>query len=232
MRHKKSVIIGFVHRIYASCSSWENIHSGLKEAKQILIENQYPKPLIEEMFNRTIRHILTGERHEKLEEELQLDANACIINIADKDKFLFFLNYRGKLSEKFATSLRKLNAPCKVIMTLTKTKQVVSSLKASVPRMLRSNVVYRITCPQCKLCYVGQTVRHLRQRYNEHTGKKGLIRQHFSGCGITPTDNDIEIIGTERGYKLLTLEALFIAEIKPELNTKDEYRSRQLKLKF
>ena len=63
-------------------------------------------------------------------------------------------------------------------------------------------------------------------------GEKGLMRQHFSGCGITPTDNDIEIIGTERGYKLLTLEALFIAEIKPELNTKDEFRSRQLKLKF
>ena len=131
------------------------------------------------MFNRTIRHTLTGEREEKIEEELQLDANACIINIADKDKFLFFLNYKGKLSEQFATSLRKLNAPSKVIMTLTKIKQVVSSLEVSVPRMLRRNVVYKITCPQCKLCYVGQTVRHLRQRYKEHTGSGGLIRQHF-----------------------------------------------------
>ena len=32
--------------------------------------------------------------------------------------------------------------------------------------------------------------------------------------------------------KLLTLDAHFIEEIKPELNTKDEYRSRTLKLKF
>ena len=100
MRYKRYLIIRFVYRIFSSCSSLENIHSGLKDAKQILIENQYPKPLIEEMFNKTIRHILTGEREEKREEELQLDANACIINIDDKDTFLFFLNYRGKLSEK------------------------------------------------------------------------------------------------------------------------------------
>ena len=32
--------------------------------------------------------------------------------------------------------------------------------------------------------------------------------------------------------KLLTLEALYIEESKPELNTKDEYRRRTLKLKF
>ena len=32
--------------------------------------------------------------------------------------------------------------------------------------------------------------------------------------------------------KLLTLEALFIKEIKAFLNTKDEFRSRELTLKF
>ena len=32
--------------------------------------------------------------------------------------------------------------------------------------------------------------------------------------------------------KLLTLEALYITEIKQNLNTKDEYKSRTLKLKF
>ena len=43
----------------------------------------------------------------------------------------------------------------------------------------------------------------------------------------------MKIIGKSRILdKLLTLEALFIEEIKPELNTKDEYRSRTLKLKF
>ena len=58
-------------------------------------------------------------------------------------------------------------------------------------------------------------------------------KKHFEECNITPSDDLVKIIGTSRFLdKLLTLEALFIEEIKPELNTKDEYRSRTLKLKF
>ena len=117
-------------------------------------------------------------------------------------------------------------------MTLNKTKNAISILKASVPCALKSNVVYQITCPQCKLSYVGQTARHLQQRFREHTGNKGLIKNHFSTCGVEPTFNNTKILGYAKGVKLLTLEALFISEIKPALNTKDEFKSRELKLKF
>ena len=48
MKYKRSVVIGFVHRIFRSCSSWKNIHLGLEEAKKILTNNQYPLPFIEE----------------------------------------------------------------------------------------------------------------------------------------------------------------------------------------
>ena len=40
-------------------------------------------------------------------------------------------------------------------------------------------------------------------------------------------------ISTSRGDKqLMTLEALFIQEIIPQLNTKDEFKSRALTIKF
>ena len=45
---------------------------------------------------------------------------------------------------------------------------------------------------------------------------------------------EVEILATtsrEEWYRL-TLEALFIEELKPSLNTKDEYRSRALTIKF
>ena len=42
----------------------------------------------------------------------------------------------------------------------------------------------------------------------------------------------VKILGKAKFNRLLTLEALFIAEIRPTLNTKDEYKSRTLKLKF
>ena len=59
------------------------------------------------------------------------------------------------------------------------------------------------------------------------------MRKPFEECDIDPSENLVKIIGKSKfSEKLLTLEALFIEEIKPELNTKDEYRSRTLKLKF
>ena len=42
----------------------------------------------------------------------------------------------------------------------------------------------------------------------------------------------VEILGREKMDKLLILEALFISEIKPSLNTKDKFISRTLRLKF
>ena len=231
-KYKKSVMIGFVYRIYRSCSSWRAIHKGLEEAKTILLRNQYPLHTIETIFKETIHKLLGNEDIENERSGLELDENACLLNVQEKDKFKFFLNYRGKPSEKFAQSLRKLNAPCKVIMTLVKTKNIVSKLKPPVPNMLQSNVVYKITCPRCKSSYVGQTSRHMQQRFREHIGARGLIKIHFIDCNVEPREDTVEILGRAKGEKLLTLESLFISEISPNLNTKDEFRSRELKLKF
>ena len=119
-------------------------------------------------------------------------------------------------------------------MTLDKTKNLLPSLKPYVPKMFQSNVVYKISCPRCESSYVGQTTRHLQQRFREHVGNKGPLKSHFTECGINPTEDDVSILGKpKRGeYRLLTLEALFIKDLAPVLNTKDEYRSRTLTLKF
>ena len=53
--------------------------------------------------------------------ESSFDTNACL-DIDEKEKFMFFISYRGKPTEQLAKSFRKLNAPCKLIMTTKKTK--------------------------------------------------------------------------------------------------------------
>ena len=59
------------------------------------------------------------------------------------------------------------------------------------------------------------------------------MKSHLDSCNITPDESIITIIGKSHNLpKLLTLEALFITEINPSLKTKDEYRSRNLTLKF
>ena len=61
----------------------------------------------------------------------------------------------------------------------------------------------------------------------------GPIKSHFEQCKVTPDENMISILGKATSLpRLLTLETLFIKEINPSLNTKDEYRSRTLTLKF
>ena len=53
---------------------------------------------------------------------------------------------------------------------------------------------------------------------------------HYS----TATLNDVKILAStlRSSNFLLALEALYIRGTKPELNTKDEYRSREVTIRF
>ena len=237
LKYNWSVVIGYVHRIFRSCSSWSNVHKGLNEAREILCKNQYPPSFVENIIKRTLNKLLGVDVEEEEDEEkvndISLDPNACLNHVLDKDKFKFFITYRGKPTEQLAKSFRKLNAPCNVIMTTRKMKTVLPSLKPMIPYMFQSNVVYQIVCPGCNSSYVGQTTRQLQRRFKEHVGNKGPVKSHFEKCAITPDNDVIKILGRSLTLpRLLTLEALFIKEMNPDLNTKDEYRSRTLTLKF
>ena len=146
---------------------------------------------------------------------------------------MIFVVYRGKVSEKFEQSLRKINAPCKVVFTLKKFKTYLPSLKPVIDKSFRSGVVYQIKCPRCYSCYVGQTCRHLICRIKEHR-RNGPVAIHMRACNHEMTMDDVTILcpQSKNVYHLMTLEALMINELKPTLNTKDEYRSRSLVIKI
>ena len=124
--------------------------------------------------------------------------------------------------------------PCKVVHTLRKVKSVLVSLKTPVEKALKSGVVYKITCPRCNSCYVGQTSRHLLNHIKEDRRKATPVGSHFTSCSHTLEMDDVRILtGCIRSVeRLMTLEALWINSIKPSLNTKDEYRSRTLVIKI
>ena len=76
------------------------------------------------------------------------------------------------------------------------------------------------------MCYVGQSSRHLQIRIREHTKNPGPVKTHLRNCNTTITEEHIDILAsTSRGEGyLLTLEALFIQELEPKINTKDEWQ--------
>ena len=109
-------------------------------------------------------------------------------------------------------------------------KTILPSLKVPVPSMIRSGVVYQITCPSCETSYVGYTTRHLQTRISEHRRLKGPMKAHLRKCKVYMDDCQIKILASSSKSEtyLQTLEALYIRELKPKINTKDEFRGRDL----
>ena len=153
----------------------------------------------------------------------------------DDDPFLLFVQYRGKCSEKYASEIKKTGVQVKIIFTLRKLKTVTPSLKPPIEKALRSKVVYQFNCSRCEACYVGATSRHLQTRFKEHIQRKnGVVYKHLARCGVKGHESDMDILcATQKGeVHLFTLEALFIRQVKPQINVRDEFRSRELIIKF
>ena len=91
-----------------------------------------------------------------------------------------FVQYRGKSTEEYARALHKIKAPCIIVMTLRKLKTVLPSLKPQVDKLMRRGVIYKLTCPRCSACYVGQTGRHMLTRFKEHLQRAGPIKTHLN----------------------------------------------------
>ena len=222
-KYKRSVVSGMVHRIVRACSSWKFIHESLEKAKKILQNNQYPPWFYDPVIKDCLHSIIAGKENDNENGEPE----------EKKEGIMIMIQYRGKPTDKFEKSLKSINAPCKIVKTLRKLKTVLPSLKPSIEKSLKSGVVYQISCSRCNSRYVGQTARHLLTRIKEHSRVSSKVGSHFKECNCTLTLNDVKILGMCNSQKkLLILEALYIEQIKPDLNTKDEYKSHTLIVKF
>ena len=193
---------------------------------RVLEKNQYPPTFYEPIIRQALYNILNSD----LENQPPLQTN--VQNQIEKKNI--FVQYRGKSTEEYARALHKIKAPCIIVMTLRKLKTVLPSLKPQVDKLMRSGVIYKLTCPRCSACYVGQTGRHMLTRFKEHLQRAGPMKTHLNQCKTDLTEEKVEILqSTARGEGyLLTLEALYIRELKPAINTKDEYRTRELIIKL
>ena len=225
-RYKRSLVSGFVYRVYRACSSWQFFHESLEKAKRILELNQYPPTFYDTIIRETLENIIRAEDKQKIEPSAETTTKS--------EKIPLIIQYRGKSTEDYARALHKAGAPCTIVMTLRKLKTLLPSLKPPVEKMIKSGVVYKLTCPSCSACYVGQTTRHMQSRYKEHLLRTGPVKHHLSLCSTTLTEENVDILqSSARGESfLLTLEALHIRELKPTINARDEYRSRELKIKL
>ena len=176
-RYKKSVVSGFVHRIYRACSSWANFHESLEKAKSIMEKNQYPP----QMYNPVIDYTI-----EKLVSATVVTVRTEHVDQPEVEQLChrIVLQYRGPVTDQFIRKLKDRGAPIQSVLTLHKIRSYMPSLKCAVPRLLKSRVVYKLSCPRCRACYVGRTSRHLT-RFGEYKTKKAQpVLKHFTACGL------------------------------------------------
>ena len=64
-RYKRSVVSGFVHRIYRACSDWNAFHESLERAKKILQKNQYPEAFYEPIISETLTKIIQKDSNDE-----------------------------------------------------------------------------------------------------------------------------------------------------------------------
>ena len=120
----------------------------------------------------------------------------------------------------------------KLVLRNPKTIGSLFKFKDTVPKLMRSLVVYKYSCPRCNLgTYVGSTKRMLKVRIDCHRGvshrtgcslnKKEFssIRDHTTKCKATITYDDFDIImQASNETSLPILESLCIKQLVPSLN--------------
>ena len=114
------------------------------------------------------------------------------------------MQYRGNPSQLLAAKVRQI----------------------SFARELRSKMVYKLTCSGCSSTYVGQAVRRLATKIDEHRKGDSPVGQHLLDCnkevGGTAALKSETIDQTANNHKLLKLEALRIWRERPRINTREE----------
>ena len=198
-----------VRRIFNTTSDWQSFDVAHKKNQEIWTQNQYPtecsSSVVNETFLKTVKSLSKNEL-----------------------KPMCFVQYRGNIAPYVVSRLKKL---CDIQIIFTrKVRTFLPTQKSSLDKNLKSHVLYKVTCNGCSSIYVGQTSRHVTTRISEHQKKDSPVGQHLVECGGTAhIEWDIldECPGVE---KLMAIEAIYIKKLKPQLNTRDEYRGRELTL--
>ncbi|EFN65284.1 hypothetical protein EAG_04622, partial [Camponotus floridanus] len=98
--------------------------------------------------------------------------------------------------------------------------------KDMVPRLHKTNVVYKIDCADCDASYVGQTSRKLSTRISEHrlhigrnTSSRSVITDHRLSYNHDFKWDDITVLDNEPNlYKRILSEVIFIKRQTNGLN--------------
>lgn len=199
--YKKAGISSAVKRATETCSNRAALNAEMQRIRDVYSRNQWPSALLEKIIERAIAECGSQQPSQR-EPEAEV---RCLV-----------LPYLGAESDGLRRRLANITKS-RTVFTTPKLRSVCNNRYRESRDDLASNVVYELTCTSCSRRYVGHTGQQLTRRLAQHrTDSNSAINTH--GCDQPNVTHRI----IYRHVQHHIAEAIFIRELKPALNRKDE----------
>lgn len=222
-RFKINGIKTLLSRAYGICSSFKLLHTEFDFLHNFFRANGFPSGL----FYSQLRKFL----------DKKLVPQPTTHNTHESSVYCS-LPYFGYSSEKMSRELNVLiskyflNLSVKIVLINNFRIGSFFHFKDSIPKALRSSLIYEYSCPLCGSAYVGMTTRNLYMRVAEHRGRSyrtgvplatpphSSIRHHADTMCPGPVSIDnFSIRNSANNFNSLRiLESLVINQRRPDLN--------------
>ena len=127
------------------------------------------------IISKIYSHFLCKSSHLTTLSDSCVDFQKCIVN-DDKPTLYFSTPFLGPCSLQLKSRISRLIKQCypshklRIVFSTPKRLTHFFPFKDSIPKLLRSSVVYCYKCPSCNARYYGKTSRNLAIRCREHIG--------------------------------------------------------------
>ena len=213
---KTRLVHTLVDRIFKINNYWKGFHEDVVKLCHYLSRNLFPRSFVERNVKKYLAKKISGNDKEKNTPEIHF----------------FKLPYIGEFSESAKIRIAKLykrfckpDKQIQLVFSVSKIRDYFST-KDQIPECFKSFVVYKFTCANCGIRYVGRTHKHYNTRVKEHFGSgSSSIYKHLNdpennACKIKTTkENSFVIVDSAKtDYELAVKEGLYINWLKPALN--------------
>lgn len=194
--------------------------SNINEITKILINNSFPKKVITQLIQDTIRKLKDGSPNNR-EETHKYCSLKYIPGLTDNRNMKMIIN--------------KTQNICYAYKANKTISQIFSNVKTPIDKQQQHNIVYEIECngndeQSCDLVYIGTTKRTLQTRMGEHKTdiekgtQKTALAQHISKTGHKANFENVKILDKEsKDDKRYTIESLRIQQkIERTMNLKED----------
>ena len=223
--YKRGLVSTLLYRAYMICSSFQSLHDEIERLKDIFSRNGYPCRLVDKCVLKFFNKL-----YQKKDP----------VHTVPKKELTMIMPFLGttsfKLKNELVRTFRKIVPFCNLKIVF-KTNRRLSSFfpfKDQIPKSLLSGVIYKYTCAECNLSYIGCTKRFWEKRLEEHLHVSALTGNRLHGGQIfAPMQHvrsdacpamrikreDFSLIGREKDKYLVQLkESILILTKRPKLN--------------